>query len=197
MGKRAFDLSLTLLTLPVWLFVMLVMAAALALELRGNPFFVQERVGLNGEPFRMFKLRTMRHPRPGQEDHYEIHDFSTFVFAPAATPNPRVTRLGAFARKTSVDELPNLINVLLGEMSLVGPRPEIPEIVAQYPPEYHRRHEVLPGIAGLAQVHGRSDLSYDETATYDLHYVDNHSVLKDAGILLKTALSVVKGSGAR
>ncbi|MCL6646548.1 MAG: sugar transferase, partial [Dehalococcoidia bacterium] len=93
--------------------------------------------------------------------------------------------------------LPQLINVLKGEMSLVGPRPEIPQIVAQYPAHYHRRHDVLPGIAGLAQLNGRSDLTYDETITYDLAYVDNHSLRGDIAILLKTLLAVLKGSGAR
>ena len=82
-------------------------------------------------------------------------------------------------------------------MSLVGPRPEVPEIVAQFPPEYHRRHDVLPGIAGLAQMKGRSDLTYDEIATYDLEYVDHHSVLTDIKILIGTAFGVVRGSGAR
>jgi len=197
MAKRVFDIALTVVTAPIWVVVTAVMAVALAVELRGNPFFVQERVGLHGRPFKMFKLRTMRHPRPGEEDHYNVENFDEFVFAPADRPNPRITRLGALARKTSIDELPNLINVLKGEMSLVGPRPEIPEIVAQYPEAYHRRHEVLPGIAGLAQASGRSDLTYDETATYDLRYVDTHSLKEDIHILLNTALSVVRGSGAR
>jgi lipopolysaccharide/colanic/teichoic acid biosynthesis glycosyltransferase len=196
-AKRFLDVFLTLLTAPLWVPAMLVTAAALAIELRGNPFFVQERIGLRGKQFRMLKLRTMRHLPPGEEERYDVHDFSQFVFAPTDRPNPRITRLGAFARKTSLDEVPNLLNVLKGEMSLVGPRPEIPEIVGQYPPEYHQRHEVLPGIAGLAQVNGRSDLTYDETVTYDLQYVQNHSVLTDMGILLKTAVTVLRGSGAR
>lgn len=191
------DVALTLVTAPIWLALMLVTAAVLAAELRGNPFFLQQRIGLDGRPFTMVKLRTMRHPLPGEEDHYHVEDFKTFVFAPPDQPNPRITRIGAFARKTSLDELPNLFNVLRGDMSLVGPRPEIPEIVAQYPPEYHRRHEVRPGIAGLAQVKGRSDLTYDETATYDLRYVDNHSVLNDLSILFRTIFRVAIGSGAR
>ena len=190
-------MGFTVVTAPLWLPVLLAAAIALAVELGGNPFFVQERVGLQGRPFRMWKLRTMRHARPGEEDRYQVNDFSSFVFAPADSPNPRITRLGGFARKTSLDELPNLFNVLRGEMSLVGPRPEIMEIVAQYPEAYHRRHEVLPGIAGLAQVSGRSDLTYEETASYDLEYVDNHSLWGDIHILLKTALSVARGSGAR
>ena len=197
MLKRVLDVYITLVTAPIWVPVMAVAAVLLAIELRGNPFFIQERVGLHGRPFRMVKLRTMRHPRPGEEDHYVVQDFSEFVFAPPDRPNPRITRFGAIARKTSIDELPNLFNVLKGEMSLVGPRPEVPEIVAQYPEEYHRRHDVLPGIAGLAQMNGRSDLTYDETATYDLDYVDHHSVLTDIKILFGTALGVARGSGAR
>ena len=107
------------------------------------------------------------------------------------------TRCGAFARSKSIDELPNLWNVLKGEMSIVGPRPEIPEIVLQYPERYHRRHDVLPGIAGLAQLNGRSDLTYDEIATYDLEYVAQHSMLTDLQILWRTAGIVLRGSGAR
>lgn len=197
MGKRLFDVTLVLLTAPLWVPVTLIAALLLAIDLGGNPFFLQQRVGLHGRPFTMIKLRTMRHARPGKEDRYVIDDFTTFVFSPPGKPNPRITRLGAFMRKTSIDELPNLINVLKGDMSLVGPRPEIPEIVAQYPPHYHRRHEVLPGIAGLAQLNGRSDLTYDETITYDLAYVDDHSLRGDISILLKTLLAVIKGSGAR
>ena len=195
--QRLFDAALTILGAPVWVPVMLIAAAALAIELRGNPFYLQTRVGLGGRAFTMVKLRTMRHAPPGAEDQYPVDDFSTFVFAPPDRPNPRITRLGAIARKTSIDELPNLLNVLKGEMALVGPRPEIPGIVAQYPPEYHRRHAVRPGIAGLAQCSGRSDLTYDESVTYDLRYVDDHSVLIDIQILLRTFLQVLTGSGAR
>ncbi|MBK6320233.1 MAG: sugar transferase [Dehalococcoidia bacterium] len=197
MLKRIMDVFITVVAAPAWLPLMILSACALAFELRGNPIFVQERVGLHGKPFRMIKLRTMRHSKPGEEDHYDVEDFSTFVFAPPDKPNPRITRFGAIARKTSLDELPNLFNVLWGQMSLVGPRPEVPEIVGQFPPEYHRRHDVLPGIAGLAQMKGRSDLTYDEIATYDLEYVDHHSVLTDIKILIGTAFGVVRGSGAR
>jgi lipopolysaccharide/colanic/teichoic acid biosynthesis glycosyltransferase len=195
--KRAFDVILTLLTLPIWLPLAILTALALAIDLKGNPIFLQERIGLHGKPFTMYKLRTMRHPKPGEEDRYEVNDFSSFVFSPEGEPNPRITRVGGFARKTSLDELPNLINVLKGEMSIVGPRPELRAIVDQYPSDYHRRHDVRPGIAGLAQASGRSNLTYDETVTYDLQYVDNHSVLSDISILVKTALAVVTGAGAR
>lgn len=197
MAKRLFDVALTLLVAPFALVAALLTATVLAIELRGNPFFVQERVGLYGEPFRMYKLRTMRHAQPGEERPRVVADWGSYVFAPEAEPNPRIRRWGAFARKYSLDELPNLINVLKGEMSLVGPRPEIPEIVAQYPPEYRRRHEVRPGIAGLAQANGRSDLPYAEIAAYDLRYVDSHSLVTDLRILGKTAFLAVKGRGAR
>jgi lipopolysaccharide/colanic/teichoic acid biosynthesis glycosyltransferase len=197
MPKRVFDVTLTLLIAPIAIIVAGAMAVVLAIELRGNPFFVQERVGLHGRTFRMFKLRTMRHPKPGETEDRAVEDWGTYVFAPVDRPDPRITRWGEFARKTSIDELPNLINVLKGEMSLVGPRPELPELVAQYPERYHRRHDVLPGIAGLAQVNGRSDLTYDEITTYDLQYVDHHSLMTDLGILWRTATVVLRGSGAR
>jgi lipopolysaccharide/colanic/teichoic acid biosynthesis glycosyltransferase len=196
-GKRTFDVAVTILIAPVALVLCVAMAAVLAVELRGNPLFVQERVGRDGKPFRMYKLRTMRHPRPGELTPYIVDDWKTYVFSPSGLREPRLTRWGELARKTSLDELPNLINVLKGEMSLVGPRPELPEIVAQYPAEYHRRHVVRPGITGLAQVTGRSDLTYDEVASYDLAYVDSHSLKGDIHILFKTVAVVLTGSGAR
>ena len=196
-AKRIFDIAATLALAPIVVPVVAVMAAILALELHGSPLFVQRRIGLHGRPFQMYKLRTMRPAARGQQPSYHVADWKTYVFSPAGEPDPRITRWGGFARKTSIDELPNLVNVLKGEMSLVGPRPELPEIVAQYPPEYHRRHDVLPGIAGLAQVNGRSDLTYDEIVTYDLSYVDNHSVMTDVHILWRTLIAVFKGEGAR
>ncbi len=195
--KRLFDVAVVLLTAPVSVPLVLVTAVALAIELRGNPFFVQERVGVRGRRFRMYKLRTMRHAGAGEQPRYEVADWETYVFAPPDRPDPRITRLGALARKTSVDELPNLLNVFLGDMSLVGPRPEIPALVEQYPDRYHRRHDVMPGIAGLAQVEGRSDLAYAEVMKYDLTYVDTRSFLGDLRILWKTLGVVARGSGAR
>jgi lipopolysaccharide/colanic/teichoic acid biosynthesis glycosyltransferase len=197
MPKRAFDIVVTLLVAPFALAVTAVMAVVLAFDLPGNPIFVQTRIGLHGKPFSMYKLRTMRHLEPGQTEQHTVDDFNSYVFTPAGYRDPRITRWGAFARKTSIDELPNLVNVLKGDMSLVGPRPELPEIVAQYPGAYHSRHSVRPGIAGLAQVNGRSDLTYEEIATYDLAYVERHSVLSDIHILWRTVVVVLKGAGAR
>ena len=197
MPKRLFDVAVTLLFAPLIITITAIMALVLTVELRGSPFFVQTRIGKDGRPFRMFKLRTLRHAAPGEEPSYAIRDWDSFVFSPSGQREPRLTRMGAFARKTSIDELPNLINVFRGEMSIVGPRPEIPEIVRQYPRCYNRRHAVLPGIAGLAQVSGRSDLTYAETVHYDLQYVDGHSLFSDIVILLRAFAVVLRGSGAR
>ncbi len=197
MVKRVLDVTLTLLVAPLAALASLVMASILAVELRGSPFFVQDRVGRSGMVFRIYKLRTMRHPGPGEEPRFRVDDFRTYVFSGDGDQDPRTTRWGAFARRHSLDELPNLVNVFRGEMSLVGPRPELPEIVAQYPAAYHRRHEVLGGITGLAQINGRSNLTYDETVSYDLGYVDRHSVRGDLQILWQTLVVVVRGSGAR
>jgi lipopolysaccharide/colanic/teichoic acid biosynthesis glycosyltransferase len=195
--KRALDILLTLAVAPIAASITGVFALALALELRGWPFFVQERIGLGGKPFRMLKLRTMRHATGDDQSAHHVDDWHTYVFNPGGVRDPRVTRWGQFCRDTSIDELPNLWNVFAGEMSIVGPRPEITELVSQYPPEYHRRHDVRPGITGLAQVNGRSDLTYSEIVTYDLRYVDNHSVLTDLHLLWRTGLVVLAGSGAR
>lgn len=197
MAKRVFDVTVTLLAAPLVVLVAGLMALVLAWELRGNPFFAQERIGLHGKPFTMYKLRTMRHAAAGEVSPRVVVDWDTYVFTPPGFRDPRLTRWGEFARNTSIDELPNLLNVLKGEMSIVGPRPELPEIVEQYPERYHRRHDVLPGITGLAQASGRSDLTYDEIATYDLKYVDNHSLMNDLHILWRTARLVATGEGAR
>lgn len=196
-SKRALDVLLTIAVAPLAAIVVAGFAIVLAIELRGWPFFVQDRVGQGGKTFRMFKLRTMRHAAAGDEPTYDVEDWETYVFSPGGGQDPRVTRWGQFCRDKSIDELPNLWNVFAGEMSLVGPRPEIPELVAQYPPEFHRRHDVRPGITGLAQVNGRSDLTYSEIVTYDLRYVDNNSLFGDFQLLWRTAVVVLTGSGAR
>ena len=195
--KRVFDVAVVLLVAPFAAAIAGGMAVALAAGFRGNPLYAQQRTGLHELPFRMYKLRTMRHAKPGEQKAHVIDNWDTYVFSPAGVSEPRLTRLGAFARKTSIDELPNLVNVFLGQMSLVGPRPELPEIVAQYPPKYRRRHDVRPGIAGLAQANGRSNLAYDAIMQYDLAYVDSRSFWLDLRILWKTVVAVAAGVGAR
>lgn len=196
MSARALDITLTLLAAPLAVPVIAIAAGAAALSLRGNPLFLQERVGRGGTPFHIWKLRTMHHRR-GSSPAMLVGDWKTFVFNPVGETDPRSTRIGRFLRASSLDELPNLVNVLRGEMSLVGPRPEIPEVVEQYPPEFHRRHAVRPGITGPAQVRGRSDLAYAEIIKYDLAYVDDHSLRQDLSILIETLRVAFRGLGAR
>lgn len=192
--RRLLDLYVAAVGLALVWPLLAVLALLIRLESPGPVLFRQWRIGLGGRPFPIYKFRTMRHDAPPGD--YTVRDFRTFIFTPAGR-DPRLTRIGAVLRRTSFDEVPQLLNVLRGEMSLVGPRPEIPELVAQYPPAYHARHTVLPGITGLAQINGRSDLTYAQTIAYDLSYVRHRSDGLDLRILARTALPVLRGTGAR
>jgi lipopolysaccharide/colanic/teichoic acid biosynthesis glycosyltransferase len=195
--KRVFDIVVGGAALVLLSPVMLVTAIAVKLESPGPVFFKQERVGMDGKTFMVLKFRTMK-TGPGQAEGIvvpKVDDFTTYVFDPLHG-GKQYTRIGHLLRSTSLDELPNLINVLRGDMSIIGPRPEVPELVEQYLPEYHRRHNVRPGITGLAQVNGRGELTYDETMAYDLEYVDHHSVAGDISILLRTIPAVLSRKGA-
>ncbi len=167
------------------------------LESPGPAFFKQDRIGLRGKPFTMIKFRTMTANAdqiwaPPQR----VNDFSTFVFH-SIWPDKRVTPLGRILRRASLDELPQLFNIARGDMRLVGPRPDEPYLVEQYRPEFHRRHDVKPGITGLAQVKGRSDLTYSQMMAYDLEYVDHHRFSRDLAILARTLSVVLRKEGAR
>jgi len=168
------------------------------LESPGPVLFRQQRIGKGGRPYTIYKFRTMRvaPEDDGSTPVPKVSDFSAYVFDPLYG-GKRYTRIGAFLRATSLDELPNLFNVLKGDMSVVGPRPEVPELVEQYRPEFHRRHDVRPGITGLAQVSGRGTLTYEETMDYDLEYVDKHSFARDLQILARTLPVVLSRKGAR
>jgi len=169
------------------------LALLVRLESPGSPLFLQERIGRGGRPFRIYKLRTMRADAATRD--LSVRDFGTFIFTPPH--DARRTRLGAVLRRTSIDEAPQLLNVLRGEMALIGPRPEMSEIVAQYPPAYHRRHDVRPGLTGLAQVHGRADLTAGETIAYDLAYARRRSPRLDVSLLMRTVTVVLRKTGAR
>lgn len=164
--KRFFDVFLVLITAPATLAVMAIVAL-ISLVVQGRSvFFTQERAGRAGRPFTMFKFRTMR---PGSED-----------------DGVRLTRFGRFLRSTSLDELPELWNVLKGEMSLVGPRPLPVRYLPRYTPWQARRHDVLPGITGWAQINGRNSISWEEKFRLDIEYVEKHSMAMDLKILLMT-----------
>ena len=150
----------------------------------GSPFFVQERVGQNGKRFKMYKFRTMY----ADADPHEV--------APRSSDDSRITEYGGWLRTTSIDELPQLVNVLKGEMSLVGPRPEMPFIAESYDEWQRRRLSVKPGITGLWQILGRKDLPMHENLQYDFYYIRNRSLSLDASILLRTAGVVLSRRGA-
>jgi lipopolysaccharide/colanic/teichoic acid biosynthesis glycosyltransferase len=157
--------------------------AAVRLESPGSPLYRQRRIGLEGRPFEMLKLRTM------------VAGAEKIGAGLAISENdPRITRVGALLRRTSIDELPNLINVLRGDMSLIGPRPTIPVQVEQYTPRQRRRLEIRPGITGWAQVQGRASLPWSERIELDLYYIDHRSPALDLKILMRTVPIVLGGS---
>ncbi|HEY3317713.1 MAG TPA: sugar transferase [Coriobacteriia bacterium] len=179
--KRGLDLLVSSVGLVVVAPVLLPAAAAVRLFIGSPIVFRQERAGLGGKPFGLIKLRTMRDET-----------------GPDGRPLPddeRVTAVGSFLRRTSIDELPQLWNVLRGEMSLVGPRPLLVEYLPLYNAEQTRRHLVKPGITGLAQVNGRNSLNWEERFEFDVRYVDRASFAEDLRILGATFVSVVSGEG--
>ena len=192
--RRFFDVVVASLALVVLSPFLALIALLIKLESPGPVLFKQKRVGKDESLFEVMKFRSMTVAATGEQRVEEaIADIDTFVFRPRGN----ITRIGRFLRASSLDELPNLLNVLRGEMSIVGPRPDEPEIVAQYRPEWRRRHAVKPGITGLAQINGRSDLAYSEMMNYDLEYVDQRSFAGDIRIILKTFGVVARGEGAR
>ena len=177
--KRGVDLVLgaaaLVLTIPLWAII----AGLIRLTTREPALFRQERIGHNGVPFVMYKFRSMA---GGPDESAEGTD--------------RVTPIGRFLRKYSLDELPQLLNVLKGDMSLVGPRPELPRIVARYEPWQRKRLEVKPGMTGLWQILGRKDLPLTDNIHYDFYYIRNQSLVFDVAILLRTIPAVLSGKGA-
>lgn len=193
--KRGLDLTLVLLTLPVWGAIALLVAMLVKLTSRGPIIYRQTRIGLHGHPFEFLKFRTM--VVNADELKAELMDQNEGTGPMFKMKrDPRVTPIGRYLRKFSLDEIPNLWNVLRGEMSLVGPRPAIPEEVYQYEPWHRRRLEVTPGVTGLWQATGRSDSSFDEYVRLDIYYAEHWSVWLDLRILLATIPSVLRGRGA-
>jgi exopolysaccharide biosynthesis polyprenyl glycosylphosphotransferase len=173
-----------------------VLMSAICLETRGAPVFRQRRVGRHGREFTVFKLRTMRADAAALLAEIAGHNEHGTAPLFKVRNDPRVTRIGGWLRKWSLDELPQLWNVVRGDMSIIGPRPPLPTEVARYGGDAKRRLLVRPGMTGLWQVSGRSDLSWDDTVRLDLYYVENWSVAMDLTILWKTAFAVFQGRGA-
>jgi lipopolysaccharide/colanic/teichoic acid biosynthesis glycosyltransferase len=193
--KRTFDLLITLLLFLPSLVVMGMIAVAIRLEGPGAILLRQKRVGENGRMFKIIKFRTMV---PGAENlrHLVEHYDEVGRLIHKTSDDPRVTRVGLFLRKTSLDELPQLINIIRGEMSLVGPRPELPYLVEQYEPWQRKRLAVPQGLTGWWQVNGRSDKPMHLHTEDDLYYIQNYSLMLDIQILLKTVIVVLRGRGA-
>ncbi len=200
-AKRALDVGLSAVLLALAAPLLLVLAVIVRLESPGPAFYRQPRIGRHGRPFAMYKLRTMRSgadaqlhervqplvggpPRRGPQFVYKLPD------------DPRITRVGRLLRKTSLDELPQFLNVLRGEMSLVGPRPELPEVIVHYEPWQLARLALLPGVTGWWQVNGRSNHPMHLSTEYDLHYLQHASFAFDLRILARTVGAVVRGTGA-
>lgn len=178
--KRGIDIVGSISGLIVLSPVIAVSALAVRANLGSPVLFKQQRPGLNGKIFTLYKFRSMRDINPDLD---------------LITPEQRMTAFGQKFRATSLDELPSLINVLKGDMSLVGPRPLLVEYLARYTPEQARRHEVRPGVTGLAQVNGRNELEWDKRFILDVEYVEKRSLLLDLKILFKTVLIAFKRSG--
>ena len=184
--KRAFDLcvALVLVVILTVIPVLIVVPIVIKVTSKGPAVFTQDRVGKDGKVFKIYKFRTMLIPEE------RIKPDGTQL-----TPKESITKIGSILRKTSLDELAQLFNVIKGDMSIVGPRPTLPYQVENYTEEQKHRHDMRPGVTGLAQVNGRNDLTWTEKIGYDLEYVNNYSLWLDIKILFKTVAVVLKKDG--
>lgn len=176
--KRSFDISVALLGIILILPLLIAIALILYVIHRGNPIYSQLRPGLHGQPFTIYKFKTL-----------------TDQVYPSQTDEERLTLFGNLLRKSSLDELPQLYNVIIGEMSLVGPRPLLIEYLPHYSAYHHRRHHVKPGITGWAQVHGRNEIPWDDRLSMDVWYVENYDLIVDLKIIFLTGIKVCTGVG--
>lgn len=181
--KSVLDIFLSILVLLLIFPILLLLSCAIFVSMGSPIFFKQERIGKNNKPFIMYKFRTMREPKEGENRLLSDAD--------------RVTKVGAFLRKTSLDELPEIINVIKGEMSLVGPRPLLDLHLELFNDQQLKRHDVKPGMTGLAQVMGRQSLSFTQRTDLDVKYVDKLSLWLDIKIIVKTILVVLGADGIK
>ena len=182
--KRSMDVIVSVLLLLILSPLMLLIYIVLFISRKGSPIFSQVRVGLRGKTFILYKFRTMK----PEADEYEV--------APVAIDDSRITGIGRLLRRTSLDELPQLLNILTGRMSLVGPRPDMPFIVEKYTPWQRHRLDVKPGLTGIWQIMGRKELPLHDNLEFDFYYIRNQSMMLDIAILLRTVAAIVKGRGA-
>lgn len=179
--KRFFDIFSSFFALVVLSPLLLILIVVGAIVMKGNPFFTQQRPGKNEKIFKLIKFRTMTNAK--DKDGNLLPDAD------------RLTKYGEFLRNTSLDELPELINILKGDMSVIGPRPLLVEYIPRYNAYQHRRHEVRPGLSGWAQVNGRNTVSWEDKFDMDVEYVDNYNLVMDIKILFMTVFNVLKREG--
>jgi lipopolysaccharide/colanic/teichoic acid biosynthesis glycosyltransferase len=194
-AKRATDVAVALAGLLITSPLLVLAMAGIVIVTGEDPLFRQQRVGLNGRPFNMYKLRSMvrdAHERRHEVRHLNEADGPVFKLR----RDPRLHPLGAFLRRTSIDELPNFFNVLRGDMAIVGPRPPLPEEVAHYDERALRRLTVKPGVTCLWQIAGRSELSFEQWMVLDNAYIDTWTPLGDFAIIARTIPAVIRGVGA-
>ncbi len=196
LAKRALDISVSLMTLILVSPLLILVALFIKLESKGGALFKQERIGLNGVPFTMFKFRSMSSDAQSQRATLELQNEMSHGVIFKMKHDPRVTRVGALIRKTSIDELPQLVNVIKGDMSLVGPRPPLPSEVAEYSRADRLRLAVIPGITCIWQISGRSDIPFKQQVKLDIQYIEKQNIWFDLLVLLKTIPAVLKARGA-
>ncbi|MGI6249572.1 MAG: sugar transferase [Acutalibacteraceae bacterium] len=182
--KRIIDIALSLLTLPLIILLIIIIGGLIFFEDRGNIFYNAPRLGKNGKIFKMYKFRSMTENAQDLRN----EDGSTFN----AEDDPRLTKIGKIIRKTSIDELPQLLNVLKGDMSLIGPRPDLPEHMQLYEGNEARKLEIKPGITGYSQAYFRNSIPWKERIQNDIYYIDNLTFIMDVKIILQTIKSIVK-----
>ncbi len=198
------DLTVCILLLPILLIVIPLISLLIVMESKGPAIFVQERIGLGGKRFRIYKFRSMLCNRSNEEERNYMKGYISGQIGndektlPLHKPIQKqdITRMGRILRKSSLDELPQILNVFKGEMSLIGPRPNVSWEVEHYKNWHYERLNTLPGITGLAQVRGRSSIAFDQIARFDIQYVRNQNLLMDFQIVWWTFQTVFSGKGA-
>jgi undecaprenyl phosphate N,N'-diacetylbacillosamine 1-phosphate transferase len=183
--KRTFDLILSLIALPFWFIILILVGPIIYFQDKGQIFYNAPRLGKNGKIFKMYKFRSMKVNAPDIRN----EDGSTFN----SEDDPRLTKIGKFIRKTSLDETPQLLNIIQGDMSIIGPRPDLPEHKEMYVGNEERKLEIKPGVTGYSQAYYRNAIPWKERIQHDIYYIDHLSLLLDIKIFLKTVASVLNG----
>ncbi|WHY77384.1 sugar transferase [Neobacillus sp. WH10] len=182
--KRLLDLILAIIAFPFWLLILVIVGPIIYFQDKGSIFYNAPRLGMNGKVFKMYKFRSMKMNAPDLRN----EDGSTFN----AEDDPRLTRIGKFIRKTSLDETPQLLNIIKGDMSIIGPRPDLPEHLELYEGNEERKLEIRPGVTGYNQAYFRNTVPWKERIQNDIYYIDHLSWWLDIKIFFKTAISVLK-----